>query len=287
MDTLLINSKAVCRFLGILTIATGFAACDVSEDQQLDERSYELVWSDDFDGAAGELPSAANWTYDIGNGPAGWGNNELQMYTDNPENVSLDGNGNLLLTAIRIDNENGDQFTSARIKTEGLFTKAYGRFEARLKTPYGPGIWPAFWLLGDNCNEMPWPQCGEIDIMELRGQEPNKIAGSVHGPGYSAGQAITADYTLENGRFDAEFRIFAIEWGEDYIDYFVDDFLYQRITKEDTEEADDGKGEWVYDHPFYIIMNVAVGGNYVGFPVDATPFPQTMTIDYVRVYEER
>lgn len=270
------NSYFATLFLAA-TALLAFTACDVDEAQQLDDRNFRLVWSDEFEGEAGQLPDSEKWTYDIGTGENGWGNQELQYYTDSPDNVSLDGNGNLVITARR-ESFGGQPFTSARIKTEGLFEQTYGRFEARLKTPYGPGVWPAFWLLGNNCAEEIWPQCGEIDVMELRGQEPNKIAGSLHGPGYSAGSAVTSDYSLEDeGRFDSDFRVFAIEWSEDKIDYFVDDFLYQRIKKEDVP------GEWVYDHPFFIIMNIAVGGTYVGFPTSETPLPQEMIIDYVRV----
>ena len=259
-------------------LSLGLNSCAVDEAQTPSERPRgELVFSDEFDGPAGSTPDPAKWTYDIGNGPNGWGNQELQYYTDRPENVALDGAGNLRITARR-ETFGGQPFTSARLKTEGLFERAYGRFEARLRTPVGPGVWPAFWLLGNNCGEMPWPQCGEIDVMELRGQQPSQIAGSLHGPGYSAGAAVTSDYRLAEGRFDDEFHTFAVEWGEDYVDHFVDGFLYQRTTR------DEVPGEWVYDHPFFIILNVAVGGNYVGFPTSQTPLPQDMVVDYVRVY---
>lgn len=265
-------------FLAMLTAT--LTTCEVDENQMIEQRDWTLVWSDDFDGPAGQLPDASRWTYDIGTGDNGWGNQELQYYTNRPENVSLDGSGNLLITARR-EAFAGAPFTSARIKTQGLFEQAYGRFEARLKTPYGPGLWPAFWLLGANIESAPWPQCGEIDVMELRGQEPNIVNGSLHGPGYSAGAAITDGYALLNGRYDVDFHVFAVEWGEDFIDYFVDDVLYQRITK------DDVPGEWVYDHPFFLILNVAVGGSYVGFPTSQTPFPQRMVIDWVKVYEQK
>lgn len=266
----------------LLAAATlvGITSCDVETTQTIEPKEWRLVWSDDFDGEAGQAIDPAKWTYDIGTGDNGWGNQELQYYTDHPENVSLDGTGNLVITARR-EAFAGSPFTSARIKTQGLFEQAYGRFEARIRTPHGPGMWPAFWLLGANIDEVSWPQCGEIDVMELRGQEPNKIAGSVHGPGYSGGDAISSDFALENNRFDLDYHVFAIEWGVDYIDYFVDDFLYQRITPGDVT------GEWVYDHPFFIIINVAVGGNYVGFPTSETPLPQPMEIDWVRVYEEQ
>lgn len=261
-----------------LPVALGLGSCTVETTQQLEERNWSLTWSDDFDGAAGESPDADKWTYDIGTGDNGWGNQELQYYTDRAENVSLDGEGNLVITAIR-ETFAGAPFSSARISTKGLFAQAFGRFEARLKTPYGPGMWPAFWMLGENIDEVSWPQCGEIDIMELRGQQPNITLGSLHGPGYSAGNSITGSYALEDGRFDTEFHIYAVEWYEDRIDFFVDDFLFQRITPEDAD------GEWVYNQPFYLILNVAVGGTFVGFPTSQTPFPQTMIVDYVKVYQ--
>lgn len=267
------NNFLYVVILLLWVVATG---CDRDDFQKLEEREWNLVWSNEFDGAAGELPDPTQWAFDLGKGDGGWGNAELQSYTNNPENVSMDGEGNLVITAI----QDGNTFTSARIKTQGLFSQQYGRFEARLKTPYGPGLWPAFWLLGDNIETVGWPQCGEIDIMELRGQEPHIIHGSIHGPGYSAGNPVSKSYALANNRFDADYHVFAIEWDEDKIDFFVDDYLYQRI------ENTDVPGEWVYDQPFFILLNVAVGGNYVGFPTAQTPFPQQMIIDYVKVYEE-
>ena len=250
------------------------------DDNTIADRQYQLVWEDDFSGPAASAPDAAKWTYDIGIGPGndGWGNNELEYYTNRPENVALDGAGNLAITA-RSESFGGRSFTSARINTKGIFEQTYGRFEARIKMPWGPGIWPAFWMLGSNIDQVSWPQCGEIDIMEYRGQEPNLVHGSAHGPGYSGGAAITKSFGFTNDRFDVDFHVFAIEWGEDYIDYYVDDTLYQRIKPEDVA------GEWVYNQPFFIILNVAVGGNYVGFPTPQTPFPQTMLVDYVKVFK--
>jgi len=275
----LVDVRYLNRFACILLLITGFTlGCETSQVQELPERNWELTWSDEFEGEAKELPNPQNWTFDLGGG--GFGNQELQTYTKDTSNVALDGEGNLVITARR----NGNSFTSARLKTQGLFSQAFGRFEARLKTPFGPGIWPAFWMLGSNIEEVDWPQSGEIDLMELRGQEPNIIHGSVHGPGYSAGDAITKPFGLQNGRFDTEFRLYAIEWFPDRIDFFVDGFLYQRITKNQIEN--DLGEEWVFDKPFFILLNVAVGGTFVGFPTDDTPFPQTMTIDFVRVYQE-
>ncbi len=271
-------SRLLARILfsGVLFSLFG---CKADDTQTLPQRNWQLVWSDEFDGAAGTTPDPTKWTFDIGTGDNGWGNQELQYYTNRPENVALDGAGNLVITARR-ETYAGSPFTSARIKTQNLFSQAYGRFEARLKTPYGPGLWPAFWLLGADIETVSWPFCGEIDIMELRGQEPNIINGTVHGPGYSGGASITQSFAFQNDRFDADFHVFAIEWGEDYIDFFVDDTLYNRLTPSDLT------GAWVFDDPFFMILNVAVGGNYVGFPTSQTPFPQQMTVDYVRVYRE-
>lgn len=260
----------------VLLFAVILWGCERDNFQKLEKRNWQITWSDEFNGQAGQLPDASKWTFDLGTGQDGWGNSELQSYTNSPANISLDDQGNMVITAI---NE-GNRFTSARIKTQGLFAQQYGRFEARIKTPYGPGIWPAFWMLGENIETEPWPACGEIDIMELRGQEPHIIHGTIHGPGYSGGNPVTGSYALVNDRFDNDFHLFAIEWDKDRIDFFVDDYLYQRIERSNVP------GEWVYDQPFFILINLAVGGNYVGFPTAQTPFPQKMYIDYVRVYQE-
>ena len=255
--------------------------CTKDNIHTLKQRNWQLVWSDEFNGAAGESPDAAKWKFDIGVGPNndGWGNSELEYYTDRTTNVFMDGSGNLVITAKK-ESYSGSAFTSARIKTLGLFDQAYGRFEASIKTPWGPGIWPAFWLLGSNADTIGWPQCGEIDIMELRGQKPNIINGTVHGPGYSGAASITKSFAFENDRFDVNYHLYAVEWGKDYVDFFVDNTLYQRITPGNIT------GNWVFNHPFYIILNVAVGGNFLGFPTNQTPFPQSMLVDYVKVYKE-
>ncbi len=254
--------------------------CEREAVQTLPQREWELTWSDEFNGAAGSAPDNSKWSFDIGTGTNGWGNSELQHYTNRPSNVQLDGNGKLIITA-RSESYAGSGFTSARLKTKGLFAQAYGRFEARIKTPTGPGIWPAFWMLGANIDTKPWPQCGEIDIMEQRGQQPSITHGTLHGPGYSGGNSIGKAYGLTNGRFDTDYHIYAVEWGEDYIDFFVDNFLYQRLTPADVT------GEWVYNQPFFLLLNVAVGGNFVGFPTSGTPFPQSMYVDYVKVYKQK
>lgn len=258
----------------MFSVLSLFLACE--ENSGPEDITWQLVWEDNFDGAQGQLPDARKWIFDVGGD--GWGNNQLEHNTDRAENVQLDGNGNLAIIS-RKENYAGNAFTSGRIKTKGNFEQAYGRFEGRIKLPYGPGLWPAFWMLGADIDEVPWPQCGEIDIMEYRGQEPTIAHGSIHGPGYSGRFAITKSFHIQNSRFDTDFHLFAIEWGENYIDYFVDDNYYLRITPDDLEGD-----EWVYDDPFFILLNVAVGGDYVGFPTDETIFPQTMLVDYVKVY---
>jgi beta-glucanase (GH16 family) len=256
---------------GILFLSALFILGGCDDNSGLEDRNYQLVWQDEFD--TDGAPDDSKWAYDLGSG--GWGNNELQTYTNDVRNIIV-ADGSLQITAINT----GGSYTSSRIKTQGNFAQAYGRFEARIKLPWGPGIWPAFWMLGSDIETVPWPRCGEIDIMEYRGQQPNIIHGTVHGPGYSGGAAITKSYGYENDRFDVDFHVFAVEWGEDFIHFFVDDELYQVIG------PDDLTGEWVFDGPFFMILNMAIGGDYVGFPTSGTPFPQTMYVDYVRVYRE-
>ena len=269
--------KHLNKILSIATCAIVVAGCEVEPVQTLPERKFELVWSDEFEGDSGTAPNATKWTYDIGTGQNGWGNNELQTYTNNRQNVSLDGKGNLLIRALK---DNAGRYTSARIKTEGLFSQKFGKVEARIKTPTGSGIWPAFWMLGNNIREVSWPQCGEIDIMEQKGKFSNITYGSIHGPGYSGGEAITTPYALQNGRFDNDFYVYAVEWNETKIDFFINGFLYKRILPANVP------GEWVFNQPFFLILNIAVGGSFVGPPNANTPFPGTMSIDYVRVYKE-
>ena len=248
-----------------------------TDDTQTVARFTELVMADEFDTEG--APNSAIWSYDIGTGENGWGNNELQYYTNRTENVTVQ-NGVLIISA-KQEEFNGASYTSARLLTKGKFEQTYGRFEARIRLPYGQGLWPAFWLLGDDSNGTEiWPQIGEIDIMEYVGNEPTRIFGTVHGPGYSGGESISKSYELENDRFDTGFHIFGIEWGPNYINYYVDDVLYNQIT------PDDVPGEWVFNRgPFHIILNLAVGGALPGSPNEETVFPQTMLVDYIRVYK--
>jgi beta-glucanase (GH16 family) len=276
--------KAVILKIFILGIFIIVVSCNPDETQTV-TKFDNLVMSDEFDIDAVINPTI--WTFDVGTGENGWGNNELQYYTDSTstENAAVQ-NGYLIITAKKEDFR-GSGYTSARLLTKNRLEQTYGRFEARIKLPTGQGLWPAFWLLGANCGDgieegtEVWPNCGEIDIMEYRGQEPTLIHGSVHGPGYSAGDAITKSYELQNDRFDNGFHVFGIEWTPEYINYYVDDVLYNQITPADVT------GEWVFDRPFYIIINLAVGGSYVGAPNEETLFPQRMLVDYVRVYNNQ
>lgn len=254
-------------------ILLSFSGCE--DPVQVVTTLDDLVLSDEFD--ADGAPNPNIWGYDIGTGSNGWGNNELQYYTDRSDNVRIQA-GNLIITA-REESFEGSAYTSARLLTKGRFEQQYGRFETRMKLPWGQGIWPAFWMLGADIDTNEWPGAGEIDIMEYRGQDPTIVLGSVHGPGYSGGEAITKSYELQHDRFDTGFHVFGIEWGPNYVNYYVDDVLYNQITPGDVT------GEWVFDKPFYMLINLAVGGSFVGSPNSETVFPQTLIVDYVRVYQ--
>lgn len=269
-----------------LLLSICLLSCDLDETQEVVTKN-NLVWADEFDEDGS--PNPENWNFEIGDGtnqglPAGWGNNELQYYTDRPENVKVE-NGMLVITA-RKESFQGSGYTSARLTTQNLFEKKHGRFEARIKVPYGKGYWPAFWLLGNDCEVNSWPACGEIDIMEYLGDEPTEVFGTIHGPEFSGAESISKGFSLENDRFDTGFHVFGIEWSPNQINFYVDDVLYHSLTPEDVDEETDGKGVWVFnDRPFYIILNVAIGGNLPGSPNAQTEFPQSMIVDYVRVYE--
>ncbi len=267
---------ALCAKRALTLLVTVLLIVAVGGCNEEDELQWQLVWEDEFDGPAGQLPDSARWRFDIG---TDWGNAQLEYDTDRPENVSLDGVGNLAITA-REESYLEQEYTSGRINTLRRFEHAYGRFEARIKLPVGQGIWPAFWLLGGDFGDVGWPDCGEIDIMEYRGQEPSIVHGSLHGPGYSGGEAITLSYNLVGGQFCSGFHVFAVKWDTSRITWMVDDTPYFSVTPSDLP----GGTSWVFDHSFFIILNVAVGGNFIGSPDSTTVFPQTMLIDWVRVY---
>jgi beta-glucanase (GH16 family) len=257
-------------------LGVGSDAAMAPPDASLPGRT--LVWSDEFDGAAGQAPDASKWSIDVGG--SGWGNQELEYSTARPQNVALDGAGHLAITA-RAEGYMGKEYTSGRLNTLAHFTKAFGRFEARMQLPAGQGIWPAFWLLGDNSSTVGWPQCGEIDIIENKGQEPNTVHGTVHGPGYSGGQGITAAHIVPGAPLSAGFHVYAVEWFANLIVFSVDGISYFTVAPQQLPAGT----QWVFDHPFGVILDLAVGGNYVGSPDGTTTFPQTLLVDYVRVYE--
>jgi beta-glucanase (GH16 family) len=239
---------------------------------------WTLLWSDEFNAATGTGADTTKWN--LVNKGDGFGNNELEFYTNRATNAYHDGNGFLAIKVIK-EAYMGRQYTSARLETSGKFEHLYGRYEARLQLPQGQGIWPAFWMLGNNIGSAGWPTCGEIDIMENIGKEPSIVHGSLHGPGYSGGNPLGQAYTLPSGQKYADgFHVFAVEWELNVIRFFMDDILYGTKTPADTPSG----ARWVYDHPFYLLLNVAVGGNWPGAPDSTTTFPQTMLVDYVRVY---
>ncbi len=243
---------------------------------------WTLVWNDEFNQPDGSRPDSTKWVAEVGG--HGWGNHELEYYTDRPQNASIE-DGKLVIRALREDYTGKDgvtkQYTSARLKTEGKFARRYGRFEARIKIPYGQGIWPAFWMLGDDISKVDWPNCGEIDIMENIGKEPSTVHGTIHGPEYNGANGLGNPYSLPApGRFADNFHLFAVEWETDTIRFYVDSTLY--ATRSRSELRPNQK--WVFDHPFFLLLNVAVGGDWPGNPDSTTHFPQTMLVDYIRVY---
>jgi beta-glucanase (GH16 family) len=235
---------------------------------------WSLLWSDEFDGPADSAPDPTKWTYQLGGD--GWGNKELQNYTDSLTNGALDGDGHLVITA-RAEMSGSNAYTSARLTTQGKFARAYGRFEARMKLTNGHGLWPAFWIMGDDIDTVGWPSCGELDIVEENGRAPDSISGSVHGPQAQAAIDVPATrYVAVPGGADADFHVYAVEWDPDSIVFLFDELPYFQITPP-------RRPKWVYDHPFFIIVNLAVGGLFPGPPNATTPFPASITVDWVRV----
>lgn len=241
------------------------------------QQSWHVIWSDEFNAPAGTPVDSTKWGFDLGRGDNGWGNNELESYTDSTDNVSQDGNGNLMIRALQTGS---GSYTSGRIKTQDKFAVQYGKVEARIKIPYGQGIWPAFWMLGSNIVSAGWPTAGEIDIMENIGREPSIVHGTVHGPGYSGANGIGGPLALTNGqRFSDDFHIYSVEWSPQSVAFLVDGSKYFEVTPSKLPAG----ATWVYQHPFFILLNVAVGGGWPGYPDATTVFPQQMLVDWVRV----
>jgi beta-glucanase (GH16 family) len=238
---------------------------------------WTLLWADEFTQAEGTKPDSSKWGYDTGSNN-GWGNNELQFYTDRTENARIES-GNLVIEA-RKESYSGKAYTSARLLTKDKVSWTYGRIEARIKIPKGRGIWPAFWMLGANIASVGWPNCGEIDIMENIGSEPSTLYGTIHGPGYSGGNPVSENTVLLGAELGDDFHVFAIEWEENRIRWFLDGQPYFTVTPSSLPAG----SNWVFNQPQFLILNVAVGGNWPGDPDGLTTFPQRMTVDYVRVY---
>ena len=280
--------RHVAAAAGTFALLLGFSTAVAP---QASAQTWTLQWSDEFNGSAGALPNASNWTYDTGN--SGFGNPEIEYYcaagsntapcsTSNP-NAYMDGNGNLVIHAFK--NSSG-QWTSARMKTQGLRQFQYGRIEARMKLPVGDGFWPAFWMLGANINSVGWPQTGEQDIIEwVQSYGPSTTSSTTHGPGYSGANGIGARYTFPNGGRidDGGYHIYGVIWGPNSIQYYRDSPSNVFLT---TTPANIPSGDqWVFNNPFFLLLNFAIGnGGFPGVTTGSTPSSATMLVDYVRVY---
>jgi beta-glucanase (GH16 family) len=241
--------------------------------------TWKLAWSDEFDGPANTPPDPSKWVREFGHGDDGWGNKELEDYTNAIENAHLDGQGHLIIRALKTPS---GEYKSARLKTEGKFVATYGRIEARIKIPGGQGLWPAFWALGADIETAGWPKCGEIDIVENIGKEPDTLHGTLHGPGYSGSKALSGATALGNGaKLSDDYHLYAVDWSKDSIDFLFDGRSYFKLSPASLPAG----AKWAFDKPFFLLLNVAVGGNWPGSPDDTTVFPQEMAIDYVRVYQ--
>src|ERR1700680_2189000 len=251
--------------------------------------TWVQVWSDEFDGPAGASIDSTKWSYETGDGCqqgiCGWGNNEKEYYTNTPENTALNGQGQLMIVARRaaagLTCYYGPcLYTSAKITTRGKVLAQPGRVEARIKLPAGQGLWPAFWMLGHGFPVTPWPACGELDIMENKGSQLATTSSAVHGPGYFGATPFAHSNTLASGSLADDFHTFAIEWDSLAVQFFVDSTAHYTVTRDAIEHY----GKSILDQPFFLILNLAVGGNFDGDPRSDAIFPATMLVDYVRVY---
>jgi beta-glucanase (GH16 family) len=249
------------------------------------------VWSDEFDGPAGAPIDATKWSYQTADGCAegicGWGNSEKEYYTDAPENVSLNGQGQLVIAARQASTGltcyyGPCLYTSGKVTTRAKMNAQPGRVEARIKLPAGQGLWPAFWMLGQNYPAIPWPQCGELDVMENRGSDPTSTSSAVHGPGYSGATPFTHAQKLAAGAYSDDFHTFAVEWDALHVRFFIDDTAHYGITRDAVTQY----GRSVLDQAYFVIINLAVGGHFDGDPRSDAIFPATMLVDYVRVFRQ-
>ncbi|MEU9918859.1 family 16 glycosylhydrolase [Streptomyces sp. NPDC051001] len=268
----------------VASAATGAAHADPSDvsASPSDVSAAAVVFSDTFDGAAGSAVNSSRWSLETGDNV---NNHERQYYTSGTNNAALDGQGHLVITAKKENPANYQcwygtcQYTSARMNTSGKFSAQYGHVEARMKIPRGQGMWPAFWMLGTDIGSVGWPNSGEIDVMENVGYEPSTIHGTIHGPGYSGSAGIGSGYTLPNGQAFADaFHTFAVDWAPNSIKWSVDGVVYQTRTP-----ADVGGNTWAFNKPFFLILNLAVGGYWPGDPNSSTVFPAQLVVDSVSV----
>ncbi|KUJ38676.1 family 16 glycosylhydrolase [Streptomyces sp. NPDC093228] len=278
------NSPRLLRrcLLAALSAVLAASAFTAAPAHAAPEAADATVFSDTFDGAAGSAVDSSKWQIETGDNV---NNHERQYYTSGNKNAALDGQGHLVITARRENPANYQcwygtcQYTSARLNTSGKFTAQYGHVEARMKIPRGQGMWPAFWMLGNDIGQVGWPNSGEIDVMENVGFEPSTVHGTIHGPGYSGSGGIGAGYSLPNGQAFADaFHTFAVDWAPDSITWSVDGNVYQRRTP-----ADLGGKAWAFNKPFFLILNLAVGGYWPGDPDGSTAFPQQLVVDSVTV----
>ena len=251
--------------------------------------TWVQVWSDEFDGAAGARIDSTKWSYETADGCqqgiCGWGNSEKEYYTDASENVALNGQGQLMIVARRAPagltcSYGPCLYTSGRITTRGKMLAAPGRVEARIKLPTGQGLWPAFWMLGHTSPLVRWPDCGELDIMENKGSQPSTTSSAVHGPGYSGQTPFAHANNLASGILSDDFHTFTVEWDSLAVRFFVDGTAHYGVTRDGLERY----GKSILNQPFFLMLNLAVGGHFDGDPQSDAIFPATILVDYVRVY---
>jgi len=272
-----------------LLACTGPSSAPRPDTTSTPARELKQVWADEFDGPADSRIDSTKWHYDLGDGcqsgNCGWGNQEKEWYTSASQNISLNGQGQLQIVArpaaTGLTCYYGTcRYTSAKITTRGTLDVAPGRVEARIKLPAGQGLWPAFWLLGSNIGAMGWPQCGELDVMENHGSNMTSTSSAMHGPGYSGNTPFVHSYQLAAGSFAEDFHTFAVEWDSSRVVFSVDGKQHYVIQRNDVER----RGNWVFGGPFFVILNLAVGGTFDGDPKSDAILPATMLVDYVRVY---
>ena len=282
--------KKIFGEVSLLVVLAAAVPAQTTKSTPQASTGWQLVWSDEFNGAAGSPPNPANWNFDLGGG--GWGNGEAETYNNSASNVFEDGAGNLVIRAIKDAQGN---YTSARLQTgaPGASTGSadlswqYGLIEARIKLPFGKGVWPAFWMLGEDFGTVGWPTCGEVDIMENFGTFNNDASinnGTPHGPGFQNVAALSVPYKLPFGEtvYD-DYHVYSIQWSPNSVVWYVDGAAYSTVTPASLPAG----SQWVFNAPFFLLLNLAIGGptTFLGTPDASVTFPQDMLVDYVRVYQ--